>query len=329
MAWIASAGDPGRGWLALGAGSLAASAWRPAQPPRASGRRPRDPAARSSLVDQDGRAGRPAAAEGQVERGLLRLHLLPGRLPDHPDRRSARPGGAWGRRRKDVQVVFITVDPARDTPAAAEDLSLQPGLPEGRHRPDRHAGADRRRRPRPTRSTTRRQGTGANYTVDHSTAIYLMDPNGQFRQRHRRRPDARPGRPTQIAEAMSGGSSRELTATADACDPLDVLHDTLHRILLQAHNERGYDALRPARGGLSRRRRRCGWRRRAARDFWRSPLNPAGDTDVGPHALRLAPTCSPTSPAATASRPGASTASRSSGDAGRGARGRGLVDRPG
>ena len=25
-----------------------------------------------------------------------------------------------------------------------------------------------------------KEGTGPNYTMDHSTALYLMDPNGQF-----------------------------------------------------------------------------------------------------------------------------------------------------
>ena len=55
------------------------------------------------LVDQTGEAGRPERPEGQVERGVLRLHLLPGGLPDdaagaRPDREAA---GRQGQRLPD------------------------------------------------------------------------------------------------------------------------------------------------------------------------------------------------------------------------------------
>ena len=74
-------------------------------------------------------AGRPARPERQVERGLLRLHLLPRRLPDHPADPGRGQRRAGRRRPRTSRWCSSPSIPARDTPAAAEGLSVQRGLP--------------------------------------------------------------------------------------------------------------------------------------------------------------------------------------------------------
>ena len=103
---------------------------------------------------------------------------------------------------KDAQVVFITVDPARDTPAHLKAYLSSPVFPKN------IIGL--------TGSATQiaqaakaygvyyeKAGGGANYTVDHSVVLYLMDPQGRFK-----RPIAEGITPEetrrQIAEAMNG-----------------------------------------------------------------------------------------------------------------------------
>jgi protein SCO1/2 len=84
-----------------------------------------------------------------------------------------------GARQKDFQVIFVTVDPARDT-AAQLKLYLSNGVfPPGgiglTGSPDQIAqiaGA--------YGVYYQKQGTGAGYTVNHSSAIYLMNPKGGF-----------------------------------------------------------------------------------------------------------------------------------------------------
>ena len=101
-----------------------------------------------------------------------------------------------------TQVVFVTVDPDARHPEAAEDVSLQPGVPEERHRPDRHAGADRPGGQGLLRLLSK-DGTGPNYTVDHTSVIYLMNPDGRFVKplAEGLTPDEVAG---QISEAMRG-----------------------------------------------------------------------------------------------------------------------------
>lgn len=77
-----------------------------------------------------------------------------------------------------VQLVFISVDPARDTPKAMKDyLSTYPmdvvgltGTPE-----QVRVAADA------YRVLYEKVGEGENYTMNHSLTIYLMGPDGKFR----------------------------------------------------------------------------------------------------------------------------------------------------
>jgi protein SCO1/2 len=77
-----------------------------------------------------------------------------------------------------VQVLFVTVDPERDTSAvlAAMCHTLTPLC-----RPDRHAGADRHRQVRLQGGGAKVAGADGAYTVDHSAGSYLFDKSGKLR----------------------------------------------------------------------------------------------------------------------------------------------------
>ena len=84
-----------------------------------------------------------------------------------------------GPKASDAQVVFITVDPARDTPAAMKTYISSRVFPKniigltGTQ-------AQIAQTAKEYVVYYQKEGTGSTYTMDHSTALYLMDPNGKF-----------------------------------------------------------------------------------------------------------------------------------------------------
>ncbi|MFN3932664.1 MAG: SCO family protein [Brevundimonas sp.] len=85
-----------------------------------------------------------------------------------------------GDKAKDMQIVFISVDPQRDTPQAMKDYLSSDGFPEGviglTGTPDRiRAAADA------YKAYFQKVGEGEDYTMNHSLTVYLMGPDGQFR----------------------------------------------------------------------------------------------------------------------------------------------------
>ena len=84
-----------------------------------------------------------------------------------------------GRDAEELQVVFISVDPARDTPAALKEYTANFQMPGGLHAltgtPQQVDAAAKA-----WRAYYRKRGEGPDYTVDHFTSIYLMDPQGRF-----------------------------------------------------------------------------------------------------------------------------------------------------
>jgi protein SCO1 len=84
-----------------------------------------------------------------------------------------------GPRAKDFQVVFVTVDPARDTPAKLKDYLSSAAFPRGTigltGTPEQIAAVARA-----YGVYYQKDGAGAGYAVDHSSAIYLMNPEGRF-----------------------------------------------------------------------------------------------------------------------------------------------------
>ncbi len=82
-------------------------------------------------------------------------------------------------RRRGFQVVFISVDPARDTPAEMRLYDRSQGYPAGgllglTGTPAQIASVAGEYH------VFYKAGTGSDYAVQHSAAIYLMDPQGRF-----------------------------------------------------------------------------------------------------------------------------------------------------
>lgn len=82
---------------------------------------------------------------------------------------------------QDVLIIFISVDPQRDTPQQLKDYLSSDGFPEGviglTGTPDQVAQAARA-----YRVLYSRQGDDdATYMMQHSLTIYLMGPDGRFR----------------------------------------------------------------------------------------------------------------------------------------------------
>jgi protein SCO1/2 len=165
------------GWvlaLALGTG-LVACAPRPAATSQSQGVQPGGP---FTLVDQDGRAVDQRLLNGKWSVVFFGYTFCPDFCPTTLTT-LGRAMTQLGTKAADVQVVFITVDPARDTPAELKSYLSSRVFPRNAigltGTPAQVAAAAKG-----YMVYYQKAGTGPNYTVDHSTALYLMDPKGQF-----------------------------------------------------------------------------------------------------------------------------------------------------
>ena len=84
-----------------------------------------------------------------------------------------------GAKAKDLQVLFISVDPGRDTPAQLKTYLTSPVFPKGTVGLTGDA-AQVDAAAKAYKVFYQKAGSGAGYTVDHTSAIYLMDPKGHF-----------------------------------------------------------------------------------------------------------------------------------------------------
>lgn len=84
-----------------------------------------------------------------------------------------------GDRAKAFQVVFITVDPERDTPAQLKAYLSSPAFPPGAVGLT-GAPTDVAAIARAYRVYYKKTGAGPGYGVDHTSIVYLMDPKGRF-----------------------------------------------------------------------------------------------------------------------------------------------------
>lgn len=81
---------------------------------------------------------------------------------------------------KDLQIVFVSIDPARDTPQALKDYLSTEGFPPGvigLTGTEEQVAATARA----YRAFYQKVGEGEGYTMNHSLTIYLMGPDGRFR----------------------------------------------------------------------------------------------------------------------------------------------------
>jgi protein SCO1/2 len=129
------------------------------------------------LVDQDGRAVDQHILDGHWSAVFFGYTYCPDTCPA-----TLQALGAASRQIGDatpLQVVFITVDPARDTQTQMKLYLQSQGFPA-------HAigltGS-----PEQIAAVAKaygvyyaKAGSGADYTMDHSAAVYLMDPKGRF-----------------------------------------------------------------------------------------------------------------------------------------------------
>ena len=85
-----------------------------------------------------------------------------------------------GPKAKDFQVVLVTIDPARDTAPVLKTYLSNQGFPKGAVALTGSA-EQVARAAKAYRVYYAKVGDGADdYLMDHSTAIYLMNPRGEF-----------------------------------------------------------------------------------------------------------------------------------------------------
>ena len=87
---------------------------------------------------------------------------------------------SMGEDAKDLQIVFVSIDPERDTPQMLKDYLSSEGFPEG---VIGLTGTEEQVRAasKAYRAFYAKQGEGEGYTMSHTLTIYLMGPDGKFR----------------------------------------------------------------------------------------------------------------------------------------------------
>ena len=131
------------------------------------------------LVDQDGRAVDQSLLRGKWSLVFFGFTYCPDFCPTTLAALEATKQ-RLGDKAKDLQIIFISVDPERDTPQALKDYLSSDGFPEGviglTGTPEQvRAAADA------YRAYYQKVGEGEGYTMNHSLTVYLMGPDGTFR----------------------------------------------------------------------------------------------------------------------------------------------------
>lgn len=131
------------------------------------------------LVDQDGRAVDQSLLEGKWSLVFFGFTYCPDYCPTTLTMLEATKR-RLGDRADELQIVFITVDPERDSPQALKDYLSSDGFPEG------VIGLTGTRRQiadvaRAYGAPYQKVGEGEGYTMNHGLTIYLMGPDGGFR----------------------------------------------------------------------------------------------------------------------------------------------------
>ena len=131
------------------------------------------------LVDQNGAPATEKALKGKWSAVFFGFTYCPDVCPGTLQGLAAATD-QLGPRAKDFQIVFVSIDPERDTPQQLKTYLSAPyvpkstiGLTGGQEQVQAAAKA--------YKVYYAKVGDGADYTMDHSTAIYLMDPKGRFK----------------------------------------------------------------------------------------------------------------------------------------------------
>jgi protein SCO1/2 len=166
-------------WIAVGIASvvlLAAIALRSGPGPATS--QASAPGGPFQLVDQTGRAVDQSVLNGKWSAVYFGYTYCPDVCPTT----LTTLGGAidrMGAKANDFQIVFITVDPHRDTPSQLKNYLSSSEFPRG---VVGLTGTDAQvaKVAQAYKVYYQKAGGGDAYSVDHSSAIYLMDPKGRF-----------------------------------------------------------------------------------------------------------------------------------------------------
>lgn len=130
------------------------------------------------LVDQNGRTVDQRILDGKWTAVFFGYTYCPDACPTELQELAAVQD-QLGAKSRDFQIVFISVDPARDTPAKLKTYLSTHGFPTGviglTGTPDQVARAAKA-----YHVYYAPAGGGADYLVDHSVATYLMNPDGRF-----------------------------------------------------------------------------------------------------------------------------------------------------
>ncbi|MBA3812276.1 MAG: SCO family protein [Caulobacteraceae bacterium] len=169
-----------RSWILLAAMALAAAlvaglAWRAARP---SAPPPSDVGGAFHLTDQDGARVDETILKGRWTAVFFGYTFCPDVCPTTLTT-LAQAVDRMGDRAKAFQVVFISVDPARDTPAQLKAYLANPSFPR-RAIGLTGAPAEIAAAARAYHVYYKKAGGGPGYGVDHTSIVYLMDPKGRF-----------------------------------------------------------------------------------------------------------------------------------------------------
>ena len=130
------------------------------------------------LVDQNGQPTTEKVLRGQWNAVFFGFTYCPDVCPGTLQA-LATASDQLGPKAKDLKIVFITVDPARDTPQQMKAYLSADNLPKNTlgltGTPQQTAAAAKA-----YRVYYKKVGDGPDYTVDHTTVIYLVDPKGRF-----------------------------------------------------------------------------------------------------------------------------------------------------
>jgi protein SCO1 len=130
------------------------------------------------LVDQNGRPTDQTVLKGKWSAVFFGYTYCPDVCPTTLQA-LAGAEAKLGDKAKDLQVVFISVDPQRDTPAQLKTYLSIPAFPKNTigltGTPDQVAAAAKA-----YRVYYQKQGEGEGYTMAHSSIVYLMNPAGKF-----------------------------------------------------------------------------------------------------------------------------------------------------
>jgi protein SCO1/2 len=131
------------------------------------------------LVNQDGQAVDQAILTGKWSLVFFGFTYCPDFCPTTLTALEATRQGL-GAAADDLQIVFVSVDPERDTPRALKDYLSSDGFPPGviglTGTPEQVADTAR-----VYRAFYEKVGEGDDYTMNHSLTVYLMGPDGRFR----------------------------------------------------------------------------------------------------------------------------------------------------